>query len=121
VTLKLMKDGQTICNRLGRADSFSSRLRGWMFRVEPSPDDGLLIPHCASIHSFFMRFPMDVIFTDKDLRIVKIVSGLKPWRVCGTPSGAHTLELPAGAAARARLAAGDQLGIGPEPGPGGPR
>ena len=60
---------------------------------------------------FFMRFPIDVVFLDRDWRVVGIRHGLRPWRVAGARRAAAALELPAGAAAAAGLEEGDLLAL----------
>ena len=61
------------------------------------PGEGLLIRPCNSIHMFFMRFAIDVVFMDRDYRIIKIVNGLKPGKVVGTVAGAwQAIEVTSG-------------------------
>lgn len=70
---------------------------------------GLLIKPCSSIHMFFMRFPIDVVFLDRDNVVVKVVHGIKPWRMAMGGGGKNALELPAGTVAAADILHGDQL------------
>src|SRR5438128_2340768 len=44
---------------------------------------GLWIAHCNGIHTFGMRFPIDVLFLDAEGKALRVVSALKPWRICG--------------------------------------
>jgi len=69
----------------------------------------MLIERCASIHTFFMRFPLDVVFLDADFTVRKVVRGLRPWRLAAMPGAAHVLELPAGRLAHVPVAEGDRL------------
>lgn len=65
------------------AGTFLDRILGLMFRKKLKQNKGLLIkffPRSSSVHSFFMRFPIDVIFINKDLQVVDLKT-LKPWRV----------------------------------------
>ncbi|MBI5253557.1 MAG: DUF192 domain-containing protein [Euryarchaeota archaeon] len=65
------------------ASNFLSRVAGLMFREKLEQNKGLLIkffPGSSSVHSFFMRFPIDLIFISKDLRVVDLKT-LKPWRI----------------------------------------
>ena len=79
------------------ADDFSSRLIGLMFKKELKGADGLLIDPCNSIHTFFMRYPLDIVFIGKGNKIVKIIRDLKPWRMTWIYFYSHkVLELPAG-------------------------
>lgn len=70
---------------------------------------GILITPCSSIHMFFMRFPIDVVFLDKEDRAVKIVNAIKPWRTAMGGGGKKALELPAGTAASTGTQPGDHL------------
>ena len=67
-------------NDIKLANDFFSRVKGLMFK-KGLEGDGLLIKPCNSIHTFFMKFNIDVIFLDKSLKIVKIIKNLPPWRV----------------------------------------
>jgi uncharacterized membrane protein (UPF0127 family) len=58
---------------------------------------------------FFMRFPIDVVFLDRDNVVVKVVHGIKPWRMALGGGGKNALELPAGTISSAGIANGDQL------------
>lgn len=62
------------------ADTFKQRLLGYMFQKEPKYD-ALLIRPCSSIHTFFMRFPIDVLFLNEEKIIVKRYLSLKPGKV----------------------------------------
>lgn len=64
------------------ASSFWDRLRGLMFVKDMPADEGLLIERCNSIHTCFMRFPIDATFMDADGNVVKVVRNIPPWRWC---------------------------------------
>jgi len=91
------------------ARSMWARFWGLMGKPKLPDAQALLIDPCSSIHMFFMRFPIDVVFLDKSDRVVKIVEGIKPWRMALGGGGKKALELPVGAAAKAGVEAGDQL------------
>jgi uncharacterized membrane protein (UPF0127 family) len=61
------------------------------------------------VHTFFMRFPMDVVFLDREGKVVKVVRNLKPWRAAGARGARSALELAAGEAARRGLDVGQRL------------
>ena len=63
------------------ADAFWTRAIGLMGIPELPPGHGLLITHCRSIHTCFMRFPLDVIFLDRNNHPIKVVREIKPWRI----------------------------------------
>jgi len=99
--------GETVLDRVQIAAGFWSRFRGLQLRKSLPEGTGLLLVPCASIHTCFMRFPIDVVTLDKEARVLEIRSGLKPWRIFApTPKPYAILELPAGTN---RLAAGDRL------------
>lgn len=76
--------------------NFLERLKGLMFANEMI-GDGLLIDPCNSIHNCFVKFPIDVIFLDRENKIVKILRQFKPWRFSWIYFKAvRVLELPAG-------------------------
>ena len=92
------------------ADTFLLRLAGLMFRKKLPAATGLLLAPCNSVHMCFMRFAIDVVYLDKDYKILKIVTNLKPWiglSVCRKAWA--TLELTAGEAERCSLAVGKKL------------
>ncbi|GAP63716.1 hypothetical protein ARMA_2139 [Ardenticatena maritima] len=101
-----------LCHRARRADSFGSRLRGLMFRRSLVPEDGLLLVPDWSIHTFFMRFPIDVLFLDTDWRVLSAYPSVPPWRVGPVHRGAYAvLELPPGTIARTNTHVGDSLSL----------
>src|SRR5689334_369230 len=104
-------DGAVVCERCEVPESAFGRMRGLLGRDGLEPGSGMLIDSAPSVHMFFMRFPIDVVFLDRDWRVVGVRHGLRPWRVAGTRGAAAALELPAGAAADARVEEGDALAL----------
>lgn len=96
--LRRRSDGRVVCARCALAETFVPKLVGLMGRASLPVDEGLLFRPAGSIHMFFMRFPIDVLFCDAELRVVKVVRGLKPWRTAGARGAKVTIELAAGAA-----------------------
>ena len=91
------------------ADGFWGRMIGLMFSKEMRNFDGLIIRHCNSVHTCFMRYEIDVVFFDKEYRIIKIIRNMKPWRITGFHFRAsHVLELVAGNLSGS-IHVGDQL------------
>lgn len=102
--------GTLVAQDVQVADGVWSRFWGLMGRRRLPEGGGLLLKPSSSIHTAFMRFPIDVVFLDRELRVVKVVPEMKPFRVTMAFGGAHSaLELNAGAAARAQVEADDQL------------
>ena len=92
-------DGAVVCERCRVADTFWLRFRGLMGRTSLEPGEGMLFEGNGSIHMFFMRISLDVIFLDGERRVVKVARALKPWRTAGARGAKTTIELAAGAAA----------------------
>ena len=63
------------------AESFAERAKGLIGRRGLAPGTGMLITKCNCIHTFFMRFAIDATFLDKSGRVVKVVKGIRPWRL----------------------------------------
>jgi uncharacterized protein len=108
VTLK-RENGDVICDRCVVAASPFSRMKGLLGRSELRPGEGLLLRPASAIHTFFMRFPIDAVFLDRDWRVVGIAGDLAPWRTAGRKGAKAVLELPAGESARRGLRPGDLL------------
>jgi uncharacterized protein len=79
------------------ADNLWTRLIGLMFRQVPKDFEGLLIDPGRSIHTFFMRYPLDIVFFSRKGRVIKIFRNLAPWRMTWIYFRADiALEMPAG-------------------------
>ena len=82
---------------------------GLLGRKELGEGTGLWLEPCNGIHTFAMRFPIDVLFLDREGRALKMVSGVRPWRVCGPVRGARVvIELPAGTLQKQKFQLGKQ-------------
>jgi uncharacterized membrane protein (UPF0127 family) len=83
-----------------------------MGRSSLPPGEALLIRPCSSVHSFFMRFPIDVVFLDREGVVLKVYAPLRPWRASTWVRGARqALEMPAGTLARTGTSVGDTLAL----------
>lgn len=94
------------------ADSSKARRRGLLGRDSLAEGEGLLIRPCEAVHSFGMRFAIDVLFLARDGRVVRVVSRLKPWRIALCLRAHSTLELPAGTARATGTVRGDAVTFG---------
>ena len=101
--------GTTVCERCEIPESAFGRARGLLGRDGLEPAEGMLIDRAGSVHMFFMRFPIDVVFLDRDWQVVGVRHGLRPWRVAGARGAVAALELPAGTAAATGIEVGDVL------------
>jgi len=111
VRLRRSSDGAVVCERCEIPESMFGRMRGLLGRDGLAPGSGMLIDQAPQVHMFFMRFPVDVVFLDRDRKVVRVVERLRPWRVASARRAAAALELPAGAAAAAGVNVGDILGF----------
>ena len=92
-----------------RADTFSGRLFGLIPRRSLGAEEGLWLEPCAMIQRCFMSFPIDAVFLDEELKVLRVIENLKTWRFSPWVYGARgVLELPAGRAA-GRIETGDLL------------
>jgi uncharacterized membrane protein (UPF0127 family) len=102
-----------VATRVRRADRPWSRLLGLLGRGSLARNEGLLLTPCTSIHTFFMRFAIDVLYLDRNHVVVKAVRTLRPFRLSACLRGAHSvLELPVGVIQASGTQAGDQLALG---------
>ena len=108
VSLK-RENGDVVCDDCVVADSPVTRMKGLLGRKELKPGEGLLLRPASSIHTFFMRFPIDAVFLDDGLCVVGISDEIRPWRATGKRGAHAVLELPAGESARRGLEVGDRL------------
>ncbi len=99
----------TVCERCLVADRMLSRMKGLLGRRELGPGEGMMIRPAPSIHTFFMRFPIDAVFLARNGDVLKVASDVKPWRIRSARKAHAVLELPAGEAKRRNVSAGDQL------------
>ncbi len=99
--------GVALATELEIATSFAARSKGLLGRSELPPDRGLLIDPCPLVHTWFMRFAIDVIFLDDKNRVVSLKRNLKPFRMAWSWRGVKALELPVGVIASTRTQLGD--------------
>jgi len=104
--------GFLVCSNCAIADTPFTRSRGLLGRSELAEGEGILLSPASSIHTFFMRFPIDVAFLDRDLVVQRIVERLPPWRMAGCRGTRAVLELPAGACDTVGLREADKLVLG---------
>jgi hypothetical protein len=104
-------DGAVVCERCTIADSPLPRMRGLLGKRGLGSDEGVLLRPAGSVHTFFMRFPIDVVFLDCDGRVLRIAESVRPWRTAAARGAKAVLELRAGECAQRRLLTGDVLEV----------
>ena len=107
--------GTVLASRLELAGTGESRKKGLLGRDGLLPGEGLWIVPCEAVHTFFMRFPIDLVYLDRKHRTRKLRSSVGPWRVSGCMTAHSVMELPAGAIRETQTEAGDTIEIGPAP------
>src|SRR6516225_544364 len=81
------------------ADTGRKRRVGLLKKEKLERGEGLWITPCESVHTFFMRFAIDLVYLDRTKRVRKVRHAVPPWRISGCLTANSVLELPAGAAA----------------------
>ena len=102
-------DGRVVARLVEPAFDAATRKRGLLGRTSLDPGAALVIAPCSAVHTFFMRFPSDVVFVDREGRVTKITPELTPWRLAGSLRAFATVELASGSAGECRLQPGDRL------------
>lgn len=102
-------EGRVVCERCAVANRPLTRMRGLLGRSTFDADEGLLLKPAGSVHTFFMRFPIDAVFIDRHGQVTRVVRDLPPWRLAGSRRARTVLELPAGTCARVGIASGTRL------------
>ena len=111
--LKNSNSKKTVISNLEIARSFFERGQGLLGRSHLDPQAGLWIPRCNSIHTFFMKFAIDCVFLDKNLKVTAIYEDVRPWRLIGPVWTARSVvELSSGVAKKSGIQIGDQLHVG---------
>ncbi len=114
--MKLMKQSNSdiVFENLVLADTLISRTVGLLGKKGLGPKEALWITRCNAIHTFFMKFPIDCVFFDKQGKIKKIYHNVQPWRWAGPVWGATAvIEMAAGQARDKKLNEGDVIECGP--------
>lgn len=106
-----LERGPVVCEQGVVASTSWSRSKGLLGRRGLGEQEGLWIQPTSSIHMWFMRFPIDVIWAAEDGRVLKLVVNIKPWRMSFCRGAKVALELPVGAIARSGVQVGDHLAI----------
>jgi hypothetical protein len=101
--------GTVVCEWAALADRPLQRMRGLLGRDSLRAGEGLLLQPAPSIHTAFMRFPIDVVFLDSESVVVRVVHKLAPWRAASAQRARSVLELAAGEGARRGVGVGDWL------------
>jgi uncharacterized membrane protein (UPF0127 family) len=103
--------GTTLATSLEVADSGPKRNKGLLGRKALEPGGGLWIIPCESVHTFFMQFPIDLVYMDRKNIVRKVCESVPAWRISICLSAHSILELPAGTIRDSQTQRGDTLEI----------
>jgi uncharacterized protein len=102
--------GAVVANRVDVAAKRVERAVGLLSRRSLPPGEGLLITPCRGVHTWFMRFAIDILALNEEGVVVDAVSDLGPWRIrLPRPGGVNVLELPAGSVSRSNTQVGHRI------------
>ena len=107
--------GTVLATRLEVAGTGPSRTKGLLGRDCLMPGEGLWIVPCEAVHTFFMRFPIDLVYLDRKKQIKKLCSNVSAWRMSACLTAHSVIELPAGVIRETQTRPGDAVEIGPAP------
>lgn len=108
--MKVFKEEQEILSNVSLADTFLKRSKGLLGTEVLSKGEGLLITPCNSIHMFFMKYPIDVLFLNDEGKVVGMVKNIRPWRASKIYFKATmTLEMSSGLIDEWNIQCGDLL------------
>ena len=107
------RNGRIVAHDIIAAFDSQSRRTGLLRHESFAEGSAMVIAPSNAVHTFFMKFPIDIAFVARDGRILKACAGVRPWRMAGTLRGYAVVELPAGTLARHETRAGDVLSIEP--------
>jgi uncharacterized membrane protein (UPF0127 family) len=98
-----------LATRMEVADSGPKRNKGLLGRDSLAPGEGLWIVPCEAVHTFAMRFPIDLVYLDRNRRIKKLRHAVPPWRLSGCLTAHSIIELPPGTISSTQTQRGDTL------------
>ncbi len=102
--------GSVLGEAIEVADTALRRVKGLLGRECLEDGQGLLFKRCSSLHTFFMRFPIDIVFTDRRGKVLKSSPEVKPFKLVAAPFRSHyALELPVGSILKSGTRVGDKL------------
>jgi uncharacterized membrane protein (UPF0127 family) len=113
LTIRNQRNGRMLANHLLPAFDSRTRRAGLLHHESLADGHAMLIAPSNAVHTFFMRFSIDLAFITREGRVVKIRASVRPWRVAAAFRAYAVIELPAGTLARCDTIPGDMLAIVP--------
>jgi len=107
--LENTRTGEVVADHLLRAFDSAERRQGLLGRESLAEGSAIIIAPCSAVHTFFMRFAIDIAFVARDGKVLKVRSAVRPWRLAAALGAFAVVELAAGGLARSRTESGDVL------------
>ncbi len=101
--------GTSLGNAIDLADTSAKRNTGLLRHSRLERGEGLWIKPCEGIHTFFMKFPIDVVYIDRAKKVKKVVRAIPPWRLSLCLTAHSVIELPVGTIEESGTVKGDEL------------
>jgi uncharacterized membrane protein (UPF0127 family) len=111
VSVRNASRGTLLGHAIEKADTSATRNKGLLSRQGLDPGTGLWIVPCEGVHTFFMKFSIDLVYIDRNKRFRKTVSDVVPWRLSMCLPAHSVIELPVGVIESSGTEKGDQLEI----------
>jgi uncharacterized membrane protein (UPF0127 family) len=115
VALVIERNGEVVASAVELAGTSETRRRGLLGRDSLDPSAAIIIAPTSAIHTFFMRFVIDVAFVNREGRVLKIAHDLKPWRMAASLRGFAVVEMSAGCMRRSGVVVGDRFVLRTQP------
>jgi uncharacterized membrane protein (UPF0127 family) len=107
--LRNARTGDVLADCVSGAFDSHTRKQGLLGRTTWEPGQALVIAPCSAVHTFFMKFPLDLVFLRRDGTVVKLQRAVPPWRLAGALSAYAVIELPGGVLSNVDTRRGDVL------------
>ncbi len=105
-------NGKVLANNVEIAGNFTKRLKGLLGRTGLNRGESMILYPCSSIHTYFMNFPIDVLFINRDAVVLKTIENMKPYKISPLIKESYmVVELPAGCLSATGTTAGHHLEI----------
>jgi uncharacterized membrane protein (UPF0127 family) len=109
MTVKNLTKERVLADRAGVANTSELRNRGLLKHTSLEKGDGLWITPTQSVHMFFMKFAIDLVYLNRQKRVVKVRREIRPWRISVCFKAHSVLELPVGTIGESQTEIGDQM------------
>jgi uncharacterized protein len=109
--LENTRNTEIVADHLLTAFESTGRNRGLLGRDSLDAGTAMILAPCTAVHTFFMRFSIDIAFVTRDGRVIKVRAAVAPWRMAAALGAFAVIELPAGSLGRSNTVRGDVLSL----------